>query len=516
MASASSGGPDSQSEHPPDIQAVRRMVDALCELGCLQAASERADFALTLGTYLEQRVDVSGVRLRDDARKLVNAALSRPDGVSVLVSVIGIFEGEETADGFQGLFVPFRPRSPASGFQGPVSRYDESAALALLDAVKGEMSPERLRDALAVELGSVELPLNASCDQLFRHVMQLNVQPDQMPPAVLLIEQAASQVASPHHRAALEGWARAWAEHAGLLPALERRRAERIDHTYDPEVPRCLLVAVEPARDESGDIVVRPWLNTVAGYWNPQPAEPVTTTMDKLSAAVARALRQGIRLWRGGREGASTGVGQQPPYVEFILPYDLLNHDVAGLALVSGSQSVPLGMEFAVHLRSLDRMRSDDELVRERWRLRWSALRRQGISVHDWSSAEPEALQAWQLDLAGEPGHTAVVLDAPDKGAALEALKTAIASGIGLAVWDRRGVFLTERREVVTAVFATAQTSAQIPMAIHRLRRKAVQGGDQGTLLLGRNIAFLWDDPNRVVDLQAIDYGDPADEEASA
>lgn len=92
------------------------------------------------------------------------------------------------------------------------------------------------------------------------------------------------------------------------------------------------------------------------------------------------------------------------------------------------------------------------------------------------------------------------MLDAPAEAAAPETLKAAIAEGVGVAVWDRRGTFTEERREVVRAVFAAVKRHEQLPTAIHRLRRNAGTR-DNSTSLLGSHIAFLWDDPTRLVDV---------------
>ncbi|MEU0459325.1 hypothetical protein ABZ322_41780 [Streptomyces sp. NPDC006129] len=287
--------------------------------------------------------------------------------------------------------------------------------------------------------------------------------------------------------------------------------------TSDPDIPRCLVVAVEPARDGTGEIVVRPWLNTVPGRWDPQPGEPATTTLDELGTAVQGALRQGARLWSAPLDPDTSGRSQPPPYIEFILPYDLLNHDVAGLTFrIGDGQPLPLSLKYGVHLRSLERMRTDDALVRDQWRERWRTLREHGVLVHGWREPDGVRLGAWQAGLAGEPRHTAVVLDAPTDVLALEALKAAIAEGIGLAIWDRRGVFREERREVVTALFAAAPTPARIPVAVHLLRRNAESEGRGPGELLGRHIGFFWDDPTRPVDFQPTDPGDLASEEAPA
>jgi hypothetical protein len=189
----------------------------------------------------------------------------------------------------------------------------------------------------------------------------------------------------------------------------------------------------------------------------------------------------------------------------------LLNHDVAGLTFAIGDgEPTPLGLRYGVHLRSLERMRTDNAVVRQQWKRRWAALKQHGISVHAWREADARRLRAWQIALAGESRSTAVLLDAPTGPSALEALKAAIAEGIGLAVWDRRGVFMEERREVVTAVFAAVTMPVQLPSVIHRMRRNAESGAEDAVQYLARNVGFLWDDPTRVVDIQATDPGDLA------
>jgi hypothetical protein len=140
--------------------------------------------------------------------------------------------------------------------------------------------------------------------------------------------------------------------------------------------------------------------------------------------------------------------------------------------------------------------------------------------VHDWSEPDGGQLDAWEAVFAGETReetrHTAVVLDAPTDASALEALKAAIAEGIGLAIWDRRGAFSDERREVVTAVFASVSKPEHIPMAVYRLRQSAERHTHGPGRFLGRHIGFFWDDPTRLVDIQSIDPGDLASEEAPA
>ncbi|GHB19203.1 hypothetical protein GCM10010377_06310 [Streptomyces viridiviolaceus] len=489
----------------PGSDLLFRLTEALCDLSSLEDQAGRVFFAGVLSDQLQLHVDLRGAKQREDVIALVRAALSVPSGERVLVDVVRVFEGASTAAGIEQLLIAgeagFAPPLP-----GPLTPDDVRSALALLETADSSLPGTGLRDSLAREL-HLDLPWNLSAGRLFTHLVELNVQPDGLPPAVLLMEHAAELVRGPALRSGLSSWVRGWAERAELLTALERRRADRAAAAPDPTIPRCLVVAVEPAGDGSPDVVVRPWLNTVPGHWHPHPADPETTSLDALGPAVERALRQVVRLSSAPREPAADGSHPTPPYVEFVLPYELLNHDVAGLAVRSGdAKPLPLRLKYAVHLRSLERMRSDDGLVRAQWQERWRTLQRQGIAVHGWQASDADGPDAWQATLAAEPSRTAAVLDAPDGGAATEALKAAIAEGIGLAVWDRRGEFPEERREVVMAVFAAVQRPARLPVVIHQLRRRAELNA-AGRFLLGRHIAFLWDDPHRLVDIQtAADY----------
>ncbi|MFD3586191.1 hypothetical protein [Streptomyces sp. NPDC058683] len=491
------GESDREFGQQPDFELLLRFTEILCELGCMEDAPSRVQFASLLGGQLDRQVDIRGVRLREDVVSLVNAALSMAGGEHVLVGVVRILEGAQAGDELNRLI------SPVPALAGPLSREDEKSARVAL--TRGDLPTARLRDGLAEELVCVDLPHGLMPEQLFVHLLEWNVQADGLPPVVLLLDHAAHLARTAEHRLVLTAWVDGWTERAGLSAELEERRERRATVVWSPDIPRTLVVAVEPAGDASPDVVVRTWTNATPGRWDPRPGEPDVIPMEDLGKAVDSALRHGTQLWLIPRERELSTPQEPPACVEFVLPYDLLNHDVAGLTLAVGDgEPIPLGLRYGVHLRSLERMRTDNALVREQWQRRWAALKRYGITVHAWKETDAQRLRAWQIALAGESRHTAVLLDAPAGVSALDALKAAISEGIGLAVWDRRGVFEEERREVVTAVFAAVAMPVQLPSVIHRMRRNAESGLD-AVQYLARNIGFLWDDPTRVVDMQAAD-----------
>ncbi|GAA2575996.1 MULTISPECIES: VMAP-C domain-containing protein [Streptomyces] len=499
-APGKSGG---ESRHQLHFELLLQLTEVLCELGCVEDAPSRVQFASLLGGQLRRQVDIRGVRLREDVVSLVTAALSVAGGEHVLVGVVRILEGAPAGDELDRLI------APAPALAGPLSKEDEKSARVALS--RGDLPAARLRDGLAEELVGLDLPDGLTPEQLFAHLLEWNVQEDGLPPVVLLLDHAARLARTVEHRLALTAWVDDWVSHAGLTVELLERRERGAAVVWSPDIPRTLVVAVEPARDGSTDVVVRTWTNATPGRWDPRPGEPDTIPLDDLGRAVDEALRRGTRLWLVPREPDSSGLQEPPAYVEFLLPYDLMNHDVAGLTFAIGDgEPTPLGLRYGVHLRSLERMRTDNAVVRQQWQRRWAALKQHGITVHAWREADARRLRAWQIALAGESRSTAVLLDAPTGASALEALKAAIAEGIGLAVWDRRGVFKEERREVVTAVFAAVTMPVQLPSVIHRMRLNAESGAEDAVQYLARNAGFLWDDPTRVVDIQTTDPGDLA------
>ncbi|NEE21998.1 hypothetical protein G3M58_87995, partial [Streptomyces sp. SID7499] len=76
------------------------------------------------------------------------------------------------------------------------------------------------------------------------------------------------------------------------------------------------------------------------GYWRPELCPMETVTLDTLAGAVERAVERGEALWAETRKGqagppetpgrtGTAGTGGGPVHVEFLLPFDLLNHDMA-------------------------------------------------------------------------------------------------------------------------------------------------------------------------------------------
>ncbi|WP_273634097.1 VMAP-C domain-containing protein [Streptomyces muensis] len=485
------------------------LVDALCGLSCMRDPRSRAAFAEALDEDYGIAATLTG-DARIDIARMVRAALRVSQGVHALVETTELFAGAEVAAQIGCLLDPVRQDTdtgPDLRMDAPLGWEEQAAARRLL-SMPPLLPVRRLREGLVREL-SIPLSPDLDIGQLFSRALTLNNQPDGLPPSVLLLDLAADLTPPGEPADRLRELAARVAGRLELGQALERRRAARARPVTAAEAPRCLLVMVDPARDGTADIEVQYWVNPVPGRWNPRQGRSRTTTPEGLADAVTSAVRAGARLWAEAHD-ADTGPELPPPYIEFALPYEWLVRDVTALPLETGDgASLPISPRFPVHLRCLERMRGGDPIQLALWRSRWRALHAGGAQVHHWRENDMERLSDWQTELALHGERTVVLLDAPAGGPPLAALRSAVAEGVGVAVWDRRGVFAHESREQLQAVFSAAPTPSHIPQTIRQLRVRAALNKSPD---IGEHIVLFWDDPYRLVGA----YFDPPEHEELA
>ncbi|MFC8392043.1 hypothetical protein [Streptomyces sp. NPDC057238] len=82
----------------PEPFLLLELVDALCELSCMEDPQGRLLFATLLGDHIGRPVDLRGVRLREDVVGIVRAALNVPGGKGVLAQVVRLCEGVPAGD----------------------------------------------------------------------------------------------------------------------------------------------------------------------------------------------------------------------------------------------------------------------------------------------------------------------------------------------------------------------------------------------------------------------------------
>jgi hypothetical protein len=472
------------------------LVHELSALECVTDAQQRLVFVHIVAEYLNTEINVPGQTPRIDMAALVGKVLGVAGGKDALVYAIEMLAGPRMAKS-----VEEKVRGQLAPALLPVFTEDEIRRGRDLLVLDQDADPRRLHAALAHEL-QIDLPPGLTRAQLFERLLDANAQAsDGLPPAVVLMEVAASH--APAHAEALQEWSTRWAARSaqGAAGALKERRRRIADEPPpDPDVPRCLVVMVAPADDGSPDVYVRHWVNVAAGHWEPLAGESERATPDSLAREVERAVGRAERYW-GENTSKLGGRGDDPVHVEFVLPYAMLNHDVARLPLgdrVIGE--VPISQRYLVHLRSLDRMRAGDPGQLRRWRERWGVFRTAAAAeTPRWGGAD---LKLWRAGLTRERNVTAVILHGPAvPGRGLESLAAAINEGIGVAGWDRRDEDSPQSRELIRVLFG--HPPGQIPAKVGQLRLDA-EAEDEGPRMMGRHIAFFWDDPNRLVDCEEL------------
>ncbi|MDF6017667.1 hypothetical protein [Streptomyces sp. JH34] len=486
------------ADEPDDAEGrlIEGLVAFLSEQDFVTDRDQCALFVSLVADRLVTQVLYRRINPRADMVSLVRDVLRHEGGLPALIFAAGAIAGPDCAARLK-LIVEDALADASPEFTDTAVR-DVHRLLADVRRV----DDGRLHALLAHEL-VVDVPYGQTPAQRFDHLRRVNTQADGLPPALVMVEITAF-LEKPALRETLRAWSDAWAREAGpdAVRALEeRRRAIEALPTADPDVARCLVVMVEPADDSSSDIYVRHWVNPAPGFWEPVAGEVRSTTLEQLASEVELAVGSGRKRWAG----MPVMEGEPPAQVEFVLPFTLLNHDMARLKLGTWSgDPLPMSLSYHVHLRSLERMRAAQAHgYLPAWRERWTQLRNAGVAEsYRWHGEEGERLDRWRANLIANPSLTAVILDVPAlPGLGLEALVSAIAQGVGLAAWDRRTDSPDLSGEVLTLLLA--HPPAQIPSKVSALRRKA-EGMDRDNWSLGKHLALLWDDPNRLIDCEEL------------
>lgn len=103
-----SHAPARNGGHAGAAQLLLDLVEAMCRLLSVQDPQDRMLLASLLGDLLGRRVDIRGVRLREDVVALVWAALGVRDGERLLVDVVRLAEGEHAAAELEQAIQPIR------------------------------------------------------------------------------------------------------------------------------------------------------------------------------------------------------------------------------------------------------------------------------------------------------------------------------------------------------------------------------------------------------------------------
>jgi hypothetical protein len=189
--------------------------------------------------------------------------------------------------------------------------------------------------------------------------------------------------------------------------------------------------------------------------------------------------------------------------LEFILPTKLLNEAVDWWCMNSDSvEAIPFCLDYPVVIRSLERMREHN--CHRVWRNRWQAMLAASFTNTSWALGEDIDIGLWNARLRSDETICAVALGSPPTDwspSGRTQLKMALRAGVPLVIWDRRERRGDNFRESVDRLLAGP------PMTLaDRVQEFRIQAATSDTVLreahLGRHLAVLWDDPDRLVDIE--------------
>lgn len=197
--------------------------------------------------------------------------------------------------------------------------------------------------------------------------------------------------------------------------------------------------------------------------------------------------------------------------VEFILPTRLLNAAVAWWRKERANEFLPdrrLSLDYPVVVRSLERLRRKD--WHYNWWRKWRWLQAQ--PAYSRLHRSPPGVDLTQLEATlSDPEVTGMVLSEPPTactpGTALgsdtgiKEVMTALRAGLPVIMWHRTRPTNADAWQSIQEMVADGRITS-LPTSVQRLRLECLQlPAPDRSEHLGRQVALLWDDPERTPEL---------------
>jgi hypothetical protein len=341
------------------------------------------------------------------------------------------------------------------------------------------------------------------CDTVwsaFCYLVGANAAPNSLPPWMILLDCIAERLGTDPARArAIHRWIRAWARQWRVEDRLNEAPWRSSRTEQERAAPTYLVIQIDPDPRDGNRIVLSHWRQLDPLAWRPLRRPDLHVERAGLEDAVDRVVTEMEamlgRLPDAGRAGQLV--------LEFVLPLQLLNEPVEFWRRRSpvGGQSMPFAMDHPIVLRSLERLRAPSYHLA--WRRRWNEFKRRPGSMRAYWS-QPSGRDYFvrlAAELSADQSIVSLVLSEPLKpgnARAREEWAVALRHGVPAIVWHREDCANGEFRDAVAALVADGGL-AQLPQRVAELRRDALRSG-AGELAAhaGRNLAILWDDPERL------------------
>jgi len=450
-------------------QETRQFAEALAQVPLLADPDGRNQVIQELETVAGQPLDLARrPTATGDIVGLAEACLSRPELVPLLLSVLTVLEPSSPAVlALAGLTDRLVPPT--------VLKFTERQELLSFLSVTDETDLSRLYTAAVGPLGP--LPTQPVDKKSLLYDLE-DTLPEQgsLPPLLLFTELLAREL-DETTAGALRAWTERVSDRLGL--SQELRTARRAFQA--PGAPERHYLSVELSPDPiSADVFrLRAWLQDSSGRRLVQfssPDQPIRTS------EIARSVQDLIR---------------QAPVtpdltVEFIIPHTLLDFPFEQVTDDSRDRQ-EIGARYPVLVRSLERLL--DAFIRPRWQRKWTELQRRPEASSVLWLSRPGEFSRRALQPRLQVHDTLCLVQAYQPLGEHEELQEAVFSGIPAIVWNRGGLPSADfaagaRRELFR------DGALGLPDQVRRVRMEAVT--ERSSYHLGRCVALLWDDPNRL------------------
>ncbi|NGO41626.1 VMAP-C domain-containing protein [Streptomyces ureilyticus] len=327
---------------------------------------------------------------------------------------------------------------------------------------------------------------------VFLHAASLNARPGETLPCFQLLRQLALVADSDQHFGLVD-WADAHdpyprvSDGDGARPSADKTPAQQRTDVWSPT--SYLVIRLRPLLDADRDSSA-----LLSHWWRAHPGDQQRGKDSRIDLRQAeKAVRELIHRAESEWAYLKTDLA-----VEFVLPHTLLDLHVERWRKTSfqGVGGV-LGEDHHVVVRSLDRHNRRD--LHGRWGSRWRAFTEGRAGRVHWFPEDGRA------HLLSEPPPAVVVLSGAPESARREdgahggsdELGEALRAGVPVVLWDRRGssdpAFRTALRDLLDR-----HDPRGLPGVVKALRIASSDRDAEAETVVGRHVALLWDDPDRM------------------
>jgi vWA-MoxR associated protein C-terminal domain/vWA-MoxR associated protein middle region 0/TIR domain len=466
----------------------RRLVDAFAEVEGLHDAG-------SLGFYLDVTADAlwEPLPLPPEAeephlvglRWLVDALLQRPVALWTFLDIVALMHRGETD------VTAVLRRLAESLVPRPLLTLTERATLQrMIGTIEYDGVLEIYRRAFRSG-GLLPPPGEVSLRRALDHLEQMLWTPSFFPPILLFLEHFAMELDTVTAEA-LRYWIDQVAGRLELDPGLLGRMRSAASSTMTER--KYLVIQVKPDGPDPGSYLLSVWLQADGGDGRTLALRDDPLSLAQVRDEVDDLLSSPVALGLVG--------GKEELMVEFVLPRELVDHEVERWRFGKPGLSRQLGIEFPVVVRSLERLA--DQTLHRRWQRNWQELQtldgQPADEVMCWLRPDGRSSDDLLSELIGSSRPCLAVAypsASPGHRGEDDGYTAMLLSGTPVAVWsrDRRDPDTFEN-EIQALLDGTSILALREQTLL--LRQNAVRRAGEDGSPLGHHLTLLWDDPDRL------------------